>query len=337
MMEMLRFGILGAGAMGNAHIGGLTANGSGNVEYAAVCDADREKCDAFAARYGLEAYYDFEEMLADDTVDVVDLCLPSFMHEKFAVRAARAKKHILVEKPVAFTLEEARSIYDAGRENGVRVMTAQVLRFWPEYVKIRELIQGGELGEIITVYAGRLGQMPTWGEWYKDPDKSGETLMNLTLHDIDYVHSVLGEPKSVYSAGTKDECDNYNDVMNVFKFENGTNVLVDGSLRMTPGYPFTMHMRVLGTGGTVEFLYKAGENIDAENSVSELTVYHDGDGGKQVEYESYDAYGREVQYFADCIESGKETETVTERSVLTVLRSVIKAKESLAANKVYGL
>ncbi len=334
---MVRFGILGAGAMGNSHINGIRTNGSDNVEYTAICDIDKKKCDAFAEKYGLRAYYDFDEMLADDEIDVIDVCLPSFMHEKFAVAAADAKKHILVEKPIAFTLEEAKSIYDAAKKNNVRMMTAQVLRFWPEYVKIKELADSGELGEIVTVYAARLGQMPTWGEWYKDPSKSGETLMNLTLHDIDFLHFMLGKSKSVYSAGTKDECDNYNDVMNIFKFENGTNVLVDGSLRMTAGYPFTMHMRVLGTKGTVEFLYKAGENIDAENSVSELILYKENDGGNRVAYESYDAYGKEIQYFADCIESGAPTGLVTEESIMQVLRAVIQAKESLHTGRVYEL
>lgn len=335
--RMVKFCILGAGAMGNTHVTGVRANGSEHAEYVAVCDIDKERCDAFAEKYGLKAYYDFDEMLKDDSIEVVDVCLPSFMHEKFAVAAADAGKNILVEKPVAFTLEEAENIYNAAERNNVLIMTAQVLRFWPEYAKIKEIVDSGEIGDVITIYAGRLGQMPTWAEWYKDPAKSGETLMNLTLHDIDFVHFLLGEPKSVYSAGTKDEHDNYNDVMNIFTFKNGTNVLVDGSLRMTPGYPFTMHMRVLGTKGTIEFVYKGGENLDAENNVSQLTLYKEGDGGTAVEYESYDAHGAEIDYFAQCVEKGRAPEMVTRESILEVLNSVIKAKESLLTGKVYEL
>ena len=334
---MVRFGIVGAGFMCNSHLGGIKANGSDNVEYVAVCDIDKEKCDSYAEKYGLKAYYDFDEMLKDDDIDVIDICVPSQMHEMFAVKAANAKKHILVEKPIAFTLEAAENIYNAARENGVKISVGQNLRCWPEYVKIKELIDDGTLGDIITVSAMRLGQVPTWAGWYRDPKVSGETLLNLTIHDIDYAHYLFGKPKSVYSAGTKDEYDCYNDVMNIIKFENGTNVLVDGSLSMPPGYPFTMYMRVLGTKGTVEFSYKAGENLDAENNDTSFLLYLPGEGGKDVEFKSYDAYGFEIQHLADCVQNGTDVELVTEESVMASLTTILKAKESLLTGKVYDL
>ena len=334
---MINIGLAGTGMMGRSHIGGLAANGSENVRYVAACSRDREKCDEFAGKYGLKAYYDCSQMLEDPDIDIIDVCTPSNTHEEFAVAAAKAKKHVLIEKPIAFTLEAAENIYAAARENGVKVMVAQNLRFWPEYVKIKELIDEGVLGDIVTVYAARLGQIPTWADWYKDPEVSGETLMNLTLHDIDFLHFVFGKPKSIYSAGSKDQYNSFNDVMNIIVFENGTNALIDGSLSMTPGYPFTMHMRVLGAKGTLEFSYKAGENLDAENNQTYFTLYLPGEGGSEVEFKQYDAYGCEIQYFADCVRDGKDPELVSEESVLTTLKSILKAKESLATGEVYLL
>jgi predicted dehydrogenase len=332
----MKIGILGAGAMGNAHINGFRSMERQNGEYAAICDIDEARCRAFGEKYGLKTYFDLYEMLHNPEIEMVDICLPSFMHEEFAVKIAAAKKHILVEKPIAFTVEAAQNIYDAAEKNGVRIMVAQVLRFWPEYLKIKEIYEAGEIGDIVTIYAARLGQMVTWGEWYKDPEKSGETLMNLTLHDIDFLHYMLGKPKSVYSAGRKDEKNNYNDVMNIFKFQNGVNAMVDGSFSMTAGYPFTMRMRVLGTKGTLEFTFISGENIGPE-STSSLIMYKPDDGGKKVEVKSYDAYGREIQYFLDCIAKGSPTETVSQKSILTVLSSVIAAKASLADGLVHNL
>jgi predicted dehydrogenase len=215
-------------------------------------------------------------------------------------------------------------------------MVAQVLRFWPEYVKIKELYDSGVLGDIIHIYAGRLGQMPSWGDWYKDPDKSGETLMNLTLHDIDFLHYMLGKPDSVYSAGVRDSHNNYNDCMNIFKFQKNINAVVDGSLSMIPGYPFTMRMRVGGTKAAAEFEYIAGENIGPEATTS-LKLFEEGKPAQKVECESYNAYGMEVEYFAQCILSGAETEVVTEESILTVLASVLAAKQSLYDGKVQAL
>ena len=333
---MLKIGLLGAGMIGKAHIDGFLSLKSKNAEYTAVCDIDATKRNEFAQKYQIRAFADLNEMLTDTDIDVVDLCLPSFMHEEFAVKIARAKKHILIEKPVAFTLEAANSIFAAARENSVRVMVAQVIRFWPEYVKIKEICDSGELGDIITVYTARLSQMVTWVEWYKDPEKSGETLMNLTQHDIDFLHYLLGKPLSVYSAGTRDANNNYNDVMNIFRFECGANAMVDGSLSMTAGYPFTMRLRALGTKGTLEFQYTAGENIGPE-SASSLIWYRPGEKGEKVKVENCDPYGKEVEYFAQCIAAGKETETVTEQSVIQVLESIVAAKESLKKGEVLNL
>jgi len=333
---MLKIGLLGAGMIGKIHIDGLLSMNSKIAKFTAVCDIDEKKRTEFAQNYNLRAFADLNEMLDDPDIDIIDLCLPSFMHEEFAVKIARAKKHILIEKPVAFTLDAARNIFAAARENAVRIMVAQVLRFWPEYVKIKEIIDSGELGEIITIYAARLGQMVTWVDWYKDPEKSGETLLNLTQHDIDFLHHLLRKPVSVYSAGTRDANNNYNDVMNIFRFECGANAMVDGSLSMTAGYPFTMRMRALGTNGTLEFSYIAGENIGPD-SASSLMWYRKGEKGVKVEIENYDPYGKEIEYFAQCIIDGKETETVTEQSVMQVLSSILAAKESLVTGEIRKL
>jgi len=330
---MLKIGLLGAGMIGNTHINGFLPVKSKIARYTAVCDIDAAKRNEFAQKHHLCAFPDFDEMLANPDIDVVDLCLPSFMHEEFAVKTARAKKHLLIEKPIAFTIEAARNIFTAARENGIRVMVAQVIRFWPEYVKIKEICDSGGLGDIITVYAARLGQMVTWVDWYKNPAMSGETLMNLTQHDIDFLHYLLGKPISVYSAGNRDADNNYNDVMNIFRFECGANAMVDGSLSMTAGYPFTMRMRVLGTQGTLEFQYTAGENIGPE-SASSLIWYRPGEKGEKVEVDNYDPYGKEIEYFVQCIAAGKETGIVSEQSVMQVLASIIAAKESLTTTKV---
>jgi predicted dehydrogenase len=330
---MLQIGLLGAGMIGKTHMDGFLSMNSKIARYAAVCDIDAVKRDDFSRKYHLRAFADLDGMLADPDIDMVDLCLPSFMHEQFAVRIAAAGKHILIEKPVAFTLEAARNIFAAARANGVRTMVAQVIRFWPEYVKIKEICDSGALGDIVTVYAGRLGQMVTWVDWYRDPAKSGETLMNLTQHDIDFLHYLLGRPVSVYSAGARDACNNYNDVMNIFRFECGANAMVDGSLSMTAGYPFTMRMRVLGTGGTLEFTYTAGENI-GPGSASTLMWYRAGEKAQKVEVENYDPYGKEIEYFAGCIIAGKDPETVSEQSVMQALASILAARESLAKGEI---
>jgi len=330
---MLKIGLLGAGMIGNIHIDGFSSVNSKIARYTTVCDIDERKRNKCAQKHGLRVFADVDEMIADPDIDVVDLCLPSYMHEEFAVKIACARKHVLIEKPIAFTLEAAHNIFTAAHKNNVRMMVAQVLRFWPEYVKIKEIYDSGELGEIITVYAARLGQMGNWADWLKYPDKSGETLMNLTQHDIDFLHYMLGNSVSVYSAGNRDSKNNYNDVMNIFRFACGANAMIDGSLNMTAGYPFTMRMRVLGTKGALEFSYTAGVNIGPE-SASSLMWYRPGEKGEKIEVENYDPYGKEIEYFVQCIIDGKDTETVSEQSVMQVLASILAAKESISKGEI---
>ena len=335
---MLNFAILGAGAMGAAHTGGLASIENDRVKYTAVCDIDGDKAKAFAEEHGIpKVYTDICDLLKDDEVDVVDLCLPSHMHEKFGVMVCEAKKHLLIEKPIAFTVDAAKRIYDAAKTNGVRIMTAQVLRFWPEYKKIKELYDEGAFGTVRHIYAARLGQLPDWGGgWYADPEKSGETLCNLTLHDIDFLHYMLGKPESIYSAGVRDETGCYNDVMNIFRWKNGINAIVDGSLSMTPSYPFTMRFRIAGSKATAEFTYISGVNIGPD-STSELIFYKKGEEPEKLDVPQIDGYGAEVLYFAECVEEGRETECMTEDSILCVLNSINLAKESLADNQVKQL
>jgi predicted dehydrogenase len=109
--------------------------------------------------------------------------------------------------------------------------------------------------------------------------------------------------------------------------------MVDGSLSMTAGYPFTMRMRVLGSKGTLEFSYIAGENIGPE-SVSSLIWYRSGEKGEKIEVENYDPYGKEIEYFIQCIIAGKDPETVSEQSVMQVLNSVVAAKDSLIKGEI---
>lgn len=330
----MKIGILGAGMMGNAHIKGFRSLDRQNAEYCSIFDVAPQKREAFAGQYGLKTYPDLDAMLTDGDLDVIDLCLPSFMHEEYALKIAAAGKHMLIEKPMAFTVESVKNIFDAARRHRVRVMAAQVIRFWPEYAKIKEMYDGGELGEVITAYAARLSQLASWSEWYKQPQHSGEALLNLTLHDIDFLHCLIGKPESVYSAGHKNESGSYNDVMNIFKFGNGVAAVVDGSSNMTPGYPFTMRFRLLATKGTVEYTFVSGENIGPD-SVSSLMWYPKKGKNIRIDVPQEDPYGKEIQYFVDCILNGEETARVSEQSIVDVITTVTSAKESLFTGKAH--
>lgn len=332
---MIRIGLLGSGTMASAHINGLRNNRAEGVKIGGVYSLHEEKRCAFAEEHGIRAYGSLEQMLSDSDTHMIDVCVPSFLNEEFCLKITEAKKHVFLEKPIAFTMEAAKRMIGSAVENGVRLMVGQVLRFCPEFIRIKELYDNGTLGDISHIYAARLRQMPA-EDWYCDPQKSGGTLLNLMLHDIDLLHYLLGKPASVYCTAHNEGMNGCNDVMSIFRFACGTNAVIQGSLSMAPGYPFTAHLRIAGNKATVELLYKAGESIYTDSEKS-LVLYEKGKEPQFLETDSYDPYGREVEYFCECIEKDRQTDIVTYESVLSVLSSLLAAKQSMNDDLVHIL
>jgi len=300
---MKRIGIVGAGFIAGKHAEGIAQ--FENIHLLGVTDIVPEKRDRLACEYGAKSYDSYEAMLSDEAIDIVVLCVPSHMHLEFSMQAIRASKPFLLEKPIAMTEEEAAQIVRAAQEARVPMMVGQSLRFKPEYVRTKELILEGKAGCIKQVYAARLGQRPSWGAWYGDAKKSGGVLYNIMLHDIDYLYSIFGEVESVYAVGTKAENGGYEDIMATIGFACGVKAVVDGSSMMNPGYPFTMLLRVDGSKGTIEYRFIGGENTEVCR-VSELRLYEEGRQPAIVSCQAYSNHGRELSYFAECVERGVE-------------------------------
>jgi predicted dehydrogenase len=332
---MLKVGIIGAGFIAENHAKGLKQV-SGAV-LAGVVDKIRDKAEKMVKNYGGKVYDSVDDLLGDNEIDIVNICLPSHLHEEYAIKAANAKKHILLEKPISLSLESADRIIKSCKDNGIKLMVGQVMRFWPQYLKIKEIIESGELGDIKMVYACRLGQEPNWGDgWYKDAGKSGGVLMNLVIHDIDFLDFVFGPVESLYGVGAKKPGGGYEDVFVTFKHKNGVKALVDGSMLMTPGYPFTMGFRADGTKGTLEFSYKAGVNLD-ENAQTSLMLYREGKDPENVPMDNYDPFYKEIQYFVDCVAAGKDPEIVPPRNTREVLRTILSILKSIEKGTVIKL
>lgn len=137
-------------------------------------------------------------MLASADIDVVDICTPTHLHEEHVVAAARSGRDILCEKPMALTIESCDAMIDAVNEAGVRLMVAQVIRFWPEYQVIKEIVESERYGKVQWLSARRLSSPATWPwqGWLDEPAKSGGA-----IHDQDYIACLIGSPKRVQSRG----------------------------------------------------------------------------------------------------------------------------------------
>jgi len=326
---MFNVAVVGAGYIGLAHI----------EAYKQVCDtkvvAVVDKSAENGAK-GVEAagracrYYEtLEEAVADQKIDVVDVCLPTNLHEEFVIKAANAKCHVLCEKPVTFELDSFDRMVGACKENGVYFMVAQVARWWPEFITIKDLIQQSKLGNIHMIYEKRLAQHPNWAVWHRRPEVSGGGLYDINIHDIDYLYSLFGMPSRVYATGWKSPTGCWNHVSTNLSWADGTNAIYETSLEMTGNFPFSIEFRGCGDNGTIVYEMTAGHNIKDGDRGSNLIYYPAGEETVvPIEVEQTDMFASEIGEFISAIKNGTEV-PVTPTQSREVLQITLAIKKSL--------
>lgn len=328
---MVKVAILGAGFMGQTH--GTAYQHIENAELAAVFDQNEALGKTFAEKYGCRSYTDLEALLCDCEIDVVDICLPTFLHETYAILAAKRGKHVFCEKPVTLSVASFDKIFEAVNEAGVQMFVGQVVRFWSEYAAARQLYLEGALGDLCYVYAARLSEHPAWSEWYRRPENSGGGLIDLHLHDIDYLCWLLGTAEEVYAAGTQNALGCWNYVSSILRFESGKSATAEGVIEMAKGYPFTTELRLVGSKQTYEYAMKAGANLENVAAAKRQAVLY-GDGRAEVQpLNPRDAYEIELEHFITCIDRGISSNIIQMDGVRNVLCTIEALKCSLETKK----
>ncbi len=323
---MFKFAIVGTGYIGLSHIAAI--NSLPNAEVAAVISTNPAKGQKAADEAGCKCYPTLESAAADTAFDAVDVCLPTFLHEEYAVKAANMGKHVLCEKPVTFTLESFDRMAGACKENGVRLMVAQVARWWPEFMVIKDYVDNGSLGDIHMVYENRLAQHPNWSTWHRDPAKSGGGLYDMNVHDIDYLYTVFGMPKSVYATGWKSPSGCWNHVSANLTWANGAKAVCETSLEMTGEFPFSIGVRIVGDKGTIAYSMTAGHNIKDGDMGSDLMWYPADGAAQPLHAEPIDMFAAEIAEFVGAVTENRPAAVTVEQS-RQVLEIVVGIKRSL--------
>ncbi len=204
MTEPLKVGLIGTGSISRMHLPGYQL-APDEVRLTAVCDIREDAARRFADEAGVDAVFsDAEQLLAQSDVDAVDICTIHDQHAPLAIAAARAGKHVLLEKPMAISLDECRAILEATEQAGVTFMVAQQLRHVPSYVGLRRRIQAGELGRIWSARCdtfltaaledGRQPIAPGAGWWGFDGKRGGGGVVTmLAVHHLDLLRYLVGE------------------------------------------------------------------------------------------------------------------------------------------------
>ena len=330
-----RVGILGLGFMGKMHFD--TYAGMNGARAVAICDVDAKKRrgdwsaivgniagkGAAADLSGVRIYAATEQFLADGEVDVVDICLPTDLHAPAAVAALKAGKHVICEKPMARTSADCRRMIHAARKARRRLFVAHCIRFWPEYVKAREIIRGGRYGKVISAVFTRVSPTPTWTyrNWALDPARSGGCALDLHIHDADFVLHVFGKPRSVSARGAGVGKGRLDHVVATYDYGSDLLVAAEGAWEYAPTFPFSMTFRIAMKGATLAF------------GPDGLMLHPVKGRPRKVKTRPGDGYQHELKHFIGRIAAGRASGVLTPESAMQSVKLIEAETASAAAGR----
>ena len=339
---MVKVGILGIGFMGTAHFKAYTAyrkakvvalsdlnpkrlagdwsDIAGNIEGSQAAGADLSKIRLHAKP---------ADLFADPDVDAVDITLPTFLHAKYTLAALKAGKHVICEKPMACTLADCDKMTAAAKKARRTLMIAHCIRFWPEYQKLKEIIDAKTYGKVLSATFWRKSLTPTWSwdNWLLDEKRSGSAVLDLHIHDTDYVNFVFGVPKAVRSTGVVGAVSRagVDHVVTQYIYDKGPQVTAEGGWAMAPGFGFTAGFCVVCEKATIE--------LDIKGAIP-LTV-HTLDGKTlKPKVGKGDGYINELRYFVDCVDAGKTPTVVTPQDAKMAVGVCLAEARSAKTGKV---
>jgi UDP-N-acetylglucosamine 3-dehydrogenase len=324
---MIKIGILGAGAMGSAHAHAYTA--LPGVQITAVSSRSVQKAASLAQEKGAKATTDPYQILDDPDIDAVSITLPTHLHETYTLAALQRGKHVLLEKPMALTDNACSAMIQAAREAGRILMIAQVLRFWPEYVAVANLVHSRALGEPRAASAVRICAYPRWGDWFSNPEWTGGAVLDLHIHDLDACNWLLGRPQSIYACGLRGAAGGWDHVLTVVDY-GSAKAQAEASWMMPNGYPFTYGLRVVCEHGSITF----DPPLDGPDR---LLVYEGDKDPYPLQFEPGDAYFNQAAYFIDCVQNNRMPERGTPDQARTAIRTSLAARQSLESGRVIVL
>jgi predicted dehydrogenase len=254
MSKKIGIGIIGTGAVAEHHI--KSVRELEGCELIGLASSTQERAKMMAERWGIRTYGDYRNLLANNDIRAVIICTHSGNHMEPVVAAARAGKHVLVEKPLEVSLQRADAMIDACREAGVKFGCVFQNRFSPDFQLLQQAVAEGALGKLT------LGN--AYIKWYRAPEyyqssfwkgtfagDGGAALINQGIHTIDLLLAVMGQAESVFGKvkTVKHQIEGEDLGVALVSFSNGALGTVEGSTAIVPGYP--ERLEIYGTRGSV--------------------------------------------------------------------------------------
>ncbi len=328
---MLKAGIIGFGGIAKAHRSAYAnLEKRGVARLVCACDIDPEafhrtvtinlESGPSVMEEHLHFYTELEEMLAQEKLDFLDLCVPTYLHKELAVKLLGRGYHVICEKPMALTHADCEEMLRASEESGRELMIGQCLRFFPAYDYAKEAVETERFGGVLGAFFKRLSVPPTWGydNWFLDPERSGGCITDLHIHDVDMIRYLFGEPRAVSCRASTSVC-RYDTVHSSFFY---------GKVPVT----------AIGDWSLVGVRFEAGYRIDFEKATlisnsSSVTVYpKDGGESYMPPLEKINGYEGELAYFCDVIEKRTANVKNPAQSAARTLRLIELLRESADAS-----
>ncbi|MEI6194157.1 MAG: Gfo/Idh/MocA family oxidoreductase [Verrucomicrobiota bacterium] len=324
-IKRVNVAVVGLGFMGVTHLRSYLNNPRARV--VAVCDATRlpengvlrgvagniKKSGDIRLGTHVKVYRELAGLLADRDIELVDLCTPTALHAAQAIAALKADKHVLCEKPLAQNATDARTVLKAATAATTFLMPAMCMRFWPGWGWLKRIVAEKTYGTVRAASFRRLSAMPAWGG---AGVHTGGALLDLHIHDTDFVNFLFGRPQGVFSTGVTGAGGVINHVVTQYHFPAGPAVCAEGSWLLASG--FNMGFTLLCERAALDF--------DLSRGGGALRVDAAGKKSRTIKLAGGDGYDAEVRYFVDCVARGQRPEIVTARDALTALQ-ICEAEE----------
>jgi len=262
-MAKIKFGIVGCGHIARVHAEEImTLPGA---ELKVVCDSNPRALHDFSSRYGVSGFLYYGEMLSEKALDVVVICTPSGLHAEMGIRAARSGKHVLIEKPMALSLDEADRLIDVCKKEGVLLSVVLQNRYRPPFLALKSALEAGRFGKLshasATVRWNRDEAYFRNNPWRGKKNEDGGVVMNQAIHSVDMLQWLMGPVDSVfaYTANRYRPIEAEDVGVAALKFKNGALGVVEAA---TTVYPRNLEetLAVFGEKGTAVIGgVKAGE------------------------------------------------------------------------------
>lgn len=336
---MQKVAVVGFGAMGQMHAS-CYQNIDG-VEVSAIVDAHPDEAKKKLKKMGLKAkvFSNIDDMLEQGDINIVDICLPTDLHVPLGLKAVAAGKHVFVEKPLSFTVEEASTLIEAAKKNKVFLMVGHCIRFWPEYQFLYDCVKDKTYGKLNSIAFQRRASRPTYSKqnWLQNGKRSGGAIFDLHIHDADFICHLLGKPKAVASVGSED-ASGWSHVFTNYYYKNVA-VTAEGAWLAPTKWGFNMSWQAYFDDAVLEFDFSKSPTLKltvGDKAPKDLALKaKQAKNTKNLSGNISDmgGYINELTYFVDCVKTKKAPKISTGLQAAESVKLILAEIESLESGK----